>query len=68
MDKVKVFSTVLIPITIVLGILAIIRNMVLWYYLFLVVFLVTCIVWVYRYIMYIFKKKHMRDKSRKTKK
>lgn len=68
MDKVRVFSIALISITVILGILAIVRNMVLWYYLFLVVFLVTCIVWVYRYIMYTFRKKHMRDKSRKIKK
>ena len=68
MNRLRILSIALISITIVLGILAIVRNMVLWYYLFLVVFLITCIVWVYRYIMYIFKKKHMRDKSRKTKK
>lgn len=68
MNRLRILSIALISITVILGILAIVRNMVLWYYLFLVVFLVTCIIWVYRYIMYIFKKKHMRDKSRKTKK
>ena len=68
MNRLRILSIALISITVILGILAIVRNMVLWYYLFLVVFLVTCIVWVYRYIIYIFKKKHMRDKSRKTKK
>ena len=68
MNRLRILSIILIPIAVILGILAIVRNMVLWYYLFLVVFLITCIIWVYRYIMYIFKKKHMRDKSRKTKK
>lgn len=68
MNRLRILSIALISITVILGILAIVRNMVLWYYLFLVVFLIICIIWVYRYIMYIFKKKHMRDKSRKTKK
>lgn len=68
MNRLRILSIALISITVILGILAIVRNMVLWYYLFLVVFLITCIVWVYRYIMYTFRKKHMRDKSRKTKK
>ena len=68
MDKAKKISIIMIPIVIILGIIAVLHNTVGGYYLFLVVTIIACIIWVYQFIDYTLRKKYREYKIMKHKK